>query len=389
MGPVSITATAKSVLCRLLLVGAICVCSISIAADPSEKQLVAKLEELCLRHDLPGMAVAVVNADGLVESHCFGIRKRETSDKIELSDRFALGSNTKAITAALAACLVEAGKIEWKTTIGEAFPKLTEGEIHPKLRVVTLDQLLSHQSGLAANISDISSQAWVSFFQEKLSPTLEREQLLKLVLPNQPKLAPEKFNYSNLGYAVACAMLETRAGEPYESLVKKYVFDPLEMNSADFRSMRSAKQLKPPLLWGHAANGDPVDPRAAGSENPTVYAAAGTVHVTIEDYAKFVHWQLVGKPEPVLKTQQAFDRLHEPLVDFTTPGSKYGRGWICINGAFGPAVSHTGSNTNSFVVTWILPKRNFAVIVCTNSGQTKALTACNELVTQLMKSLAK
>ena len=203
--------------------------------------------------------------------------------------------------------MVDAGKIDWKTTIADVWPKASDDDVHPKLRAVTLDQLLSHQSGLPGNISDISAQGWASFFDEKQSPTLERRRMLKLVLSKAPAQPQGKFAYSNLGYAIASAMLEARAGESFESLMKKHVFDPLEMRSADFRSMTSAAGLQPPLLWGHQADGgEPVDPRTVGAENPTVYAAAGTVHLTIEDYAKYARWQLTGNPSPVLRSQATF-----------------------------------------------------------------------------------
>lgn len=363
------------------------VCSVAFAED-SSPEMAAKLAEICRKHDVPAMSVALVNADGLVKADCFGVRKRGTSDKVTLSDRFPIGSNTKSMTAVLAAALVEAGKIEWKTTIGDVWPRATEDSIHPKLRGVTLDQLLSHQSGLSANISDISDQAWATFFQESQSPTLERRRMLKLVLSPPPTQPQGKFYYSNLGYAVVSAMLETRAQEPYESLMKRYVFDPLEMRSADFRSMQSAQQLQPPLLWGHQADGGkPVDPRTAGAENPTVYAAAGTVNLSIEDYAEYARWQLAGKPSPVLRSQNAYDHLHKPLVE-KSPGEKYGCGWICLNTGLGPALTHAGSNTNTFAVIWVLPESNFAAVVCTNSGEPQAFPACDEMMSYFMTELA-
>jgi CubicO group peptidase (beta-lactamase class C family) len=361
----------------------------SLNAQEQTSDIAAKLAELCRKHDVPAMSAAVVNAKGLVKSDSFGVRKRGTSDKIDLADRYPIGSNTKSMTAVLAAVLVEAGKIEWKTTIGDVWPKAKDADMHPKLRNVTLEQLLSHQSGLPANISDISGQAWVNFLEDKQSPALERRSMLKLVLSQAPTLPQGKFAYSNLGYAVASAMLETRGQDSFESLMKKRVFDPLEMHSADFRTMNSVQQLQPPFLWGHqAANGKPVDPRTAGAENPSVYAAAGTVHLTIEDYAKYARWQLARKPAPVLRSQTSFDYLHKPQVDYNQPGAKYSCGWICLDTGLGPALSHTGSNTNSFAVIWVFPKSDFAAIVCTNSGQAKANTACNEMINYLMEQHA-
>ena len=372
----------------LSLFAAACICSIGRAQDQS-KEMATKLAEICRKHDVPAMTAAVVNAKGLVTSDSFGVRKRGTSDKVELSDRFPIGSNTKSMTATLAAVMVEAGKIEWDTTIGDVWPKATDKDLHPKLRKVTLDQLLSHQGGLTGNVSDLASDAWAKHFEEKQSPTLERKEMLKLALSKAPSQPQGKFAYSNLGYAIASAMLETRGLDSFESLMKKHVFDPLEMQSADFRSMESARQLKPPLLWGHQAdNGKPVDPRTLGAENPSVYAAAGTVHVSIEDYAKYARWQLAGKPAPVLRSQNSFDHLHQPQVDYTIPGTKYGCGWICIDTPNGPALNHAGSNTNTLSLIWILPDADFAAVVCTNTGEKQAFPACDEMIGHLMTKYA-
>ncbi|WP_253154869.1 serine hydrolase [Stieleria tagensis] len=356
--------------------------------DQAQKvRLGAKLAELRRKHDVPAMAVAVVNKQGLVEAECSGDRKRGQSDKVELTDRFAIASNTKSMTATLAAVLVEAGKIDWTTSIGEVWPAATDDHIHPQLKAATLDDLLSHQSGLPANISDSSAQEWPSFFREEIAPALERRRMLRIVLPKPPTNPRGQFLYSNLGYAVAAAMLETRAGESYESLMKKHVLGPLQMQSADFRSLESAKRLTPPMLWGHQADGTPIDPRLPGAENPTVYASCGTIHVSIEDYAKYARWHLAGQPTPVLKTRDAFDHLHKPLVD-SAPGEQYACGWICAQTPLGPGWNHAGSNTNSFALIWIVPESDFAAVVCTNSGQPQSFAACNDMMNHLFTTHA-
>jgi hypothetical protein len=116
-----------------------------------------------------------------------------------------------------------------------------------------------------------------------------------------------------------------------------------------------------------------------------VYAAAGTIHLSIEDYAKYARWQLAGKPAPVLRTKAVFDHLHEPLVDKAV-NEKYGCGWICLNTPLGPALTHAGSNTNTFAVIWILPESDLAVIACTNSGESQAFPACDAMVAHLIQT---
>ena len=58
---------------------------------------------------------------------------------------------------------------------------------------------------------------------------------------------------------VAAAMLEKSSGQDFETMMRRDVFKPLEMNSADFRTMASVRKLKAPLLWGHRSTGEPDD----------------------------------------------------------------------------------------------------------------------------------
>jgi CubicO group peptidase (beta-lactamase class C family) len=374
----------------IIVVSLCCALQVScLTAQEGANEIVTKLAEVCRKHNVPGMAVAAVNADEVLQVQCFGVRKRGSDDKIALLDRFPIGSNTKSMTATLSAVLVEAGKIDWGTTLSEVWPEGGKIKIHPQLRKVTLEQLLSHQSGLPANVSDISEDTWNSFFPEEQAPKLERRRLLEQVLSHAPPHEHGKFLYSNLGYVIASAMLETRANDSFESLMKKHVFGPLKMQTAEFRTLENARRMRPPFLWGHRADGgEPVDPRTAGAENPTVYAAAGTVHVSLSDYAKYARWHLSGKPAPVLQSQETFDRLHKPLVDYSLPGARYGLGWICLETANGPALQHAGSNTQSFALMWIVPQTNVAAIACTNTGEGSAFPACDEMVGFLMQKYA-
>ena len=120
--------------------------SASAGAQYQSQELTKKLEELTRKHKVPSMAFAVAKSSGVATAGCFGVRKRGENSEVQLSDRRPLGSCTKSMTGTLAAVLVDAGKIQWTTTIGEVWPQATGDSIHPDLRDVTLDDLLSHQS---------------------------------------------------------------------------------------------------------------------------------------------------------------------------------------------------------------------------------------------------
>jgi CubicO group peptidase (beta-lactamase class C family) len=94
-----------------------------------------------------GMVAAVLQGQRIIAQGAAGVRKRGTAERITLDDRFHLGSCTKAMTATLVAMLVEEGKLNWTTTLGELFAD-TVKPMHPAWEKVTLRQVLAHRAGL-------------------------------------------------------------------------------------------------------------------------------------------------------------------------------------------------------------------------------------------------
>ena len=55
------------------------------------------------------------------------------------------------------------------------------------------------------------------------------------------------------------------------------------------------------------------------------------------------------------------------------------RGW-----AGGNALMHNGSNTMWYLVMWLAPEKNFAVIAATNIAGTDAETGCDEVASAMI-----
>jgi hypothetical protein len=57
--------------------------------------------------------------------------------------------------------------------------------------------------------------------------------------------------------------------------------------------------------------------------------------------------------------------------------------------AAGPTLTHNGSNTMWYVVTWLAPKKDFAVLVATNQGGDAAAKGCDEACWALIQDELK
>ncbi|HEY5000685.1 MAG TPA: serine hydrolase domain-containing protein, partial [Candidatus Cryosericum sp.] len=104
-------------------------------------------------YHLPALELCVINADGIVEVASDGVRKAGGTDAVTCQDLFHLGSMTKAMTATMLSTLVQEGKLNWDMTMTQAFPSLAS-IMDRRYRDVTLEQLLTHTSGLAGYTTD-------------------------------------------------------------------------------------------------------------------------------------------------------------------------------------------------------------------------------------------
>src|SRR5579864_5460912 len=96
-----------------LSLATLCLTAITVqAATPSPKDVSALLVPIIQKHDVPGMAAAVVRNGEIVALGVAGVRTRGKPDKIATADRFHIGSDTKAMTAMLCGILVDEGKLK-------------------------------------------------------------------------------------------------------------------------------------------------------------------------------------------------------------------------------------------------------------------------------------
>lgn len=348
------------------------------AARAADKGLNELLETVRAAYRLPALAAAVATDGGLEAVGAVGVRKAGTDVAVTVDDQWHLGSNTKAMTAAMIGRLVERGTLGWDSTIGEVFPELAPS-LAPGLRKVTVLHLLSHCSGLPANT------LWGLVPQ---SGTTRAQRLAVVKSLASVKLLSEpgvKFLYSNLGYVVAGAMAEKAADAAWEDLMRTLLFEPLGMTRAGFGGLGTPGLIDQP--WPHGEGGKPFEKNGPEVDNPPVMGPAGTVHLPLADWARFVADMLRGlRGGKGLLRPETYQKLRTPPF-----GGDYALGWGIVEREWGggTVLTHNGSNTMNFAVVWIAPERDFAVLVVCNQGGTgsfiSAAKGCDEAASRIIR----
>ena len=87
--------------------------------DGRMQEVVANVQA---RHDVPALGAIVVFNGMIADQAVAGVRAVESSAAVTLSDKWHVGSITKAMTATLAAVLVEQSLLSWDTTPADVWP---------------------------------------------------------------------------------------------------------------------------------------------------------------------------------------------------------------------------------------------------------------------------
>jgi CubicO group peptidase (beta-lactamase class C family) len=341
----------------------------------------AELEEIIAgvsqKYGVPAMAVALVTDQGLQQAAAVGVRKWGDPTPVTLDDSWPLGSDTKIMTSALASILVDQRMLNWDSTVSDMFPDIATS-IDPDFKSVTLLQLLSHRAGLPHDI-DYYLLAQSASLQD------QRVAAARMALSQKPTNTPGTVTqYSNIGYVIAGAMIERATGMDWESAIEQYLFSPLGMASAGFGGLGTIGMVDQP--WGHYQSDPPKvccnGPAAAN--NSLVLGPAGTVHCTIQDWAKFITDQLRGaRGEQAFLSPQAYTML------LTNYGGDYSLGWALVEGdwAGGVAYGHAGSNGIYYAEAWVVPNLNYAVMVLANAAGGTTFDAAQEAIEKVYEMI--
>ncbi|GAB2767048.1 serine hydrolase [Actinomadura fibrosa] len=316
--------------------------------------------------NVPGIAVAVLKDGKVVHMKGYGTRSLKDGGKVDENTLFGVASNTKAVTAAALAQLVDDGKLEWDSRVTEIIPefKLYDPYVTSEF---TVRDLLTHRSGLGLGAGDL--------MVFPASNVTDKDQLIYNLRFLKPVSSfRSQYDYDNLLYIVAGEVIERVSGTEYETYVKQHILEPLGMDRTAMSWHRIEDYSN--VIDGHA----PVDGKLVpvGLSFTKVANPAAGIYSSVKDMSKWVQAQLDnGKYgenlQDSLFSLKAHREMWKPQTitgtgkgDYNTHFKAYGLGWFLsdVNGYL--EVTHTGGLLGIVSQVTMIPELDLGIIVLTN-----------------------
>ncbi|MEE7547043.1 beta-lactamase family protein, partial [Xanthomonas sp. Kuri4-1] len=331
-------------------------------------------------------SIVGVIVDGRVTyARTAGERRAGSGERVDAQTLFKIGSNTKAMTTAVLARLVDAGKLDWEAPVTRYLPsfRMYDPWVTRQLQV---RDLLIHSSGLGLGAGDLMLWPEPNGFS--------RGDLLAGLAHLRPTHSfRAHYAYDNLLYVVAGEVAARAGGKPYAQLVREQVFAPLGLHGCQVGA------------WDRDAVGNVAQPhgrregrnvvvRADAARIPdSPSMAAGGIRCGLDDMLAWMHAWLVPStgaaawlspaqrqavwtlqtPMPISARMRAWEGTH--LYG-------YGYGWRLSDADGQWKVAHTGTLTGMYSSLVLLPDRRSGFVILSNGDDDELRTTLGAALTK-------
>jgi len=313
--------------------------------------------------NVPGMAIAVVKDDKIVWAKGFGVKKLGETAPVDERTVFAIGSSSKAFTAAAISMLVDEGKIKWDDPVTKYLPDFETYDPYVT-RELTIRDLLSHRSGL-----ERGDLLWYG-------TDLSRDEIVHQIRFIKPSWSLRStFGYQNLMFLTAGQVVAKVTGMSWDDFVTQRIFTPLGMSSTNttIRSFKNGDDLSTPHtdVDGKAT---PIPWRKIDNIGP-----AGSINSNVIDMAQWLRLQLgqgtyegkklfspsVSKEmhtsQTVIRIEGAYPLLYPEAHFFS-----YGMGWFLSDYKGRKLVEHGGAIDGMRAEVAMVPEEKLGIVILTN-----------------------
>ena len=332
-------------------------------ADRYQATLQPLIEQVLLRQQRPGLAIAVVEQNRVVYARGFGVKRLGSEDDpITTRSLFHMASITKPFVATSLMQLVEKGKIDLDAPVVRYLPYFRIAD--ERYATITVRQMVTHSSGMP----DVEDYEWDK--PQYDDGALER--YVRSLSDRKLLFAPgEKFQYSNMAFEVLGDVIAKVSGQSFDDYVQDQILTPLRMTDSTLLVRRANATL---LTWGHERNDNgPPFPSKVFPYN-RIHSPSSNLHSNVLDMARWAianmnHGELDGRRILRASTHEAMWKRARDLgaPNGPTRPSPVGISWFLGEYRGNAMAGHSGGDTGYTTDLAMLPQQKIAVVWMTNS----------------------
>lgn len=364
----------------LAVLASLSACSEKNSAALSSAEIDRVVERTIEQFSVPGIAVGVIKDGNVVHSRGYGVREIGKPGSVAAATLFKIASNSKAMTTAALAILVDEGKLSWNDKVADHLPdfKLHDEWVTAEF---TVADLLTHRSGLGLGAGDL--MLWPE------PNSFSRKDIIRGLRHFRPASSfRTQYAYDNLLYIVAGELIPAVSDHSWESFVDERVLGAIGAERCFAGDIPSEQMVDIAAPHGVLGGELQVIERSRIEANTIVSAAAGGVRCSLQDMLVWVDTQLnlgtTAAGEVIFSAEQSAAMWRsrtlrsvseDDLSRDRTHFKAYGLGWRLADVHGYREVSHTGTlaGMSSYVV--LIPELDLGVVVLTNGSSSAARRA--------------
>lgn len=320
------------------------------------------ISQCFVEHNLPGLAVAVINGNDDVFIKCLGFSDIKKKIEIDETSLFELGSNSKAFTGLGILLLEQKGLLNLNDPVTKYLPGF-----NPKYNgenvTIRIRDLLYQTSGISPATIDLIKPGNDA---NSLKRTVDDVSNTELVFN-----PGSQFLYATVNYDILGRIIEIVTGLSFESYIVEEVLTPLQLDN----TYLARDVVKPfPMTKGYK-----LDLFGNREYKAPIYKGnvpAGYYISNITDVAKWMNINMnpSGLVSPyneiVLKSHMPNEEMAPQLFYPHKDSLQYGSGWMVFKSS--DIISHAGNNPNysSYIIVDKTKKIGIAVLSNVNSNCT-------------------
>ncbi|HET9786964.1 MAG TPA: serine hydrolase [Pyrinomonadaceae bacterium] len=313
--------------------------------------------------EVPGLAIAIVKDDRIVLAKGYGVRKLGDPAPVNERTLFAIGSSSKAFTAASVAMLVDEGKLKWDDPATKYLPDFVLYDPYVT-RELTVRDLLSHRSGL-----ERGDLLWYG-------TEYDRDEILRRTRYLKPTWSLRStFGYQNLMFLAAGQLIAKVSGKSWDEFIRQRIFVPLSMTASNtsIRDLKNADNVSSP----HAKFEEKIE--VIPWRNIDNIAPAGSINSNVVDMAQWVRLQLAqgeyqkqrllsSGAAKEMQTSQTVIRAEPPFTLLYPEAHflNYGLGWFLHDYRGRKVVEHGGAIDGMRAQVAMMPEEKLGLVILTN-----------------------